>query len=112
MLIIISLFLSFQLSPVFDKSYKVPQNARVIIIKLSPKTQFRLDDGFLNNNTINRFIVEGNMQEGEQVEINSNAFSENNGPYPEIGFSNVFAIVIRNKAFQQKGLGKRNFFYF
>lgn len=46
------------------------------------------------------------MREGEQAEINSNAFSENYGPYPEIGFSNVFAIVIRNKAFQQKGPGK------
>ncbi|XP_065362958.1 uncharacterized protein be isoform X2 [Calliphora vicina] len=92
-----------KLSPIFDKSYKVPQNARVIIIKLAARTQFQLNDGFLNNNTINRFIVEGNMKEGEQVEINSNAFSENNGPYPEIGFNNVFAIIIRNKAFQQKG---------
>ncbi|KNC30502.1 hypothetical protein FF38_07824 [Lucilia cuprina] len=92
-----------RLSPIFDKSYKVPQNARAIIIKLAARTQFQLNDGFLNNNTINRFIVEGNMKEGEQVEINSNAFSENNGPYPEIGFTNVFAIVIRNKAFQQKG---------
>lgn len=45
------------------------------------------------------------MKESEQVEINSNAFSENSGPYPEIGFSNVFAIVIKNKAFQQKGPG-------
>lgn len=49
------------------------------------------------------------MKEGEQVEINSNAFSENYGPYPEIGFFNVFAIVIRNKAFQQKGPGKNCF---
>ncbi|KAM7348327.1 ben isoform 2-T2 [Cochliomyia hominivorax] len=92
-----------RLSPIFDKHYKVPNNARVIIIKLAARTQFQLNEGFLNNTTVNRFIVEGNMKEGEQVEINSNAFSENYGPYPEIGFSNVFAIVIRNKAFQQKG---------
>lgn len=87
----------------------MPQNVRVIIIKLGAKTQFKLDSGFLNNNTINRFIVEGNMKEGEQVDINSNAFSENYGPYPEIGFTNVFAIVIHSKAFQHKGPGKDDF---
>lgn len=72
---------------------------------MAARTQFQLNEGFLNNTTVNRFIVEGNMNEGEQVEINSNAFSENYGPYPEIGFFNVFAIVIRNRAFQQKGPG-------
>lgn len=45
------------------------------------------------------------MYEGEQVEIGEDAFRGNNGPFPEIAFTNVFAVVIRQRAFQQKASG-------
>ncbi|XP_073834037.1 ben isoform X2 [Musca autumnalis] len=80
----------------------MPELAKILIVKLAPRTDFRLVDGFFHNDTINRFIIEGNMEEQEKVEIGTDAFRGNNGPFPEIVFTNVFAIIIRQRAFRQK----------
>uniref|UniRef100_A0A1A9WVB5 Right handed beta helix domain-containing protein n=1 Tax=Glossina brevipalpis TaxID=37001 RepID=A0A1A9WVB5_9MUSC len=87
------------LSSIFDKSFKVPLDATVIFIKLGRNVQFRLDRGFFNNNTVNSLTIEGQHKDGEQIEINTEAFRGNNGPYPEINFNNVFTVIIRTKAF-------------
>ncbi|XP_061399594.1 uncharacterized protein LOC133335325 [Musca vetustissima] len=91
-----------KLSSTFDKSFKMPELAKILIVKLGPRTSFRLREGFFHNDTINRFIIEGNMEEHEKVEIGTDAFRGNNGPFPEIIFSNVFAIIILERAFRQK----------
>ncbi|KAL9873804.1 ben isoform 2-T2 [Glossina fuscipes fuscipes] len=88
-----------KLSSVFDKSFKVPLDATVIFIKLERNTQFRLDRGFFINNTVNSITVEGQYADGEQIEVNTEAFRDNNGPYPEINFNNVYTVIIRTKAF-------------
>ncbi|XP_075159237.1 ben [Haematobia irritans] len=91
-----------RLSPIFDKTFKMPELAKSLIVKLGPKTFFRLQEGFFHNDTINRFIIEGEMSEYEKVEIGTDAFRGNNGPFPEIVFTNVFAIIILQRAFKQK----------
>uniref|UniRef100_A0A1I8MBC7 Right handed beta helix domain-containing protein n=1 Tax=Musca domestica TaxID=7370 RepID=A0A1I8MBC7_MUSDO len=91
-----------KLSSTFDKTFKMPELAKILVVKLGPRTQFNLREGFFHNDTINRFIVEGNMEEPEKVEIGTDAFRGNNGPFPEIVFSNVFTIVILQRAFRQK----------
>lgn len=95
-------FLYLQLNQIFDKTFKLPALTKSLIIKLGPKTFFRLHEGFFHNDTVNQFVVEGNMSEYEKVEIGTDAFRGNNGPFPEIAFTNVFAIIILQRAFQQK----------
>uniref|UniRef100_A0A1I8P772 Right handed beta helix domain-containing protein n=1 Tax=Stomoxys calcitrans TaxID=35570 RepID=A0A1I8P772_STOCA len=90
-----------KLNPIFDKTFKMPELAKSLVVKLGPKTFFRLQEGFFHNDTINRFIIEGNMSEYEKVEIGTDAFQGNNGPFPEIAFTNVFAIIILQRAFKQ-----------
>lgn len=70
-----------------------------MVIKLGSFTQLRLNSGLFNNNTINSISILGNYNEGEQLEITSEALRGNNGPYPDINIQNIFTVIIRTKAF-------------
>lgn len=92
-------FFYLQLSEVFGTNFRVPEDATSITIKLATNTNFRLERGFFNNNKVNSLSIEGTFNEREQVEITTEAFRGNHGPYPEIYMTNVFSVIIRAKAF-------------
>lgn len=83
----------------FGSNYVIPQKAIALTIKLAPNTNLQLKRGFLQNRTINQLLIEGNMNVGEQVEIDSGAFDGNRGPFPQIEIINCHSVVLRSGAF-------------
>lgn len=81
--------------------------AEALLIKLSRNAEFRLGGNVLTDNYLNRVMIQGNgMNSGEHVEISSNAFHGNTGPFPEIEIVNVHTVIIRSNAFYSKFLGE------
>lgn len=84
----------------------IPKAATSLRIRLSDDTQLRIDEDFFYQNTVNRISIQGDagawQKSRTQVEVGPEAFKGNNGPFPEIEISNIFAVVIRTRAFSGK----------
>lgn len=92
----------FQHYTLDDKSLIRPA-AEALLIKLSRNAEFRLDGNVLADNSLNRVMIQGNgMHSDEHVEISSNAFYGNSGPFPKIDIVNVHTVIIRSNAFYSK----------
>lgn len=62
---------------------------------------FHLDGNALANNRLNRIRIQGSGGD-EIVEIKTNAFYRNAGPFPEIEIVNVGSVNIFSYAFYRK----------
>lgn len=88
----------YVLSP---SQYFVHTSATSILIKLSADAEFRLEGHMFAGNNLNRITIEGTGSRSgrEMVEIRSNAFYGNSGPFPEIDILNVHSVFIQNGSF-------------
>lgn len=78
--------------------------AETLLITLASDAEFQLDGNVLTNNRLNRIKIQGSgMESGrEHVEIRSNAFNGNAGPFPEIEIVNIYSVEIHSNAFYCK----------
>ncbi|XP_055846453.1 uncharacterized protein LOC129912281 isoform X2 [Episyrphus balteatus] len=88
-----------KLNNIFGPNFLIPRKATSLIIKLAPDTSLRMERGLLRDSHINRLLIEGNMIDGEQVEIGSGAFEGNLGPFPDIQIVNCHSVILRSTAF-------------
>lgn len=88
-----------KLNPNFGPNLIIPPMANALIVKLAPDTNLRMERGLLQSSRINRLLIEGNMIDGEQVEIGSGLFEGNGGPYPDIEIINCHSVILRSSAF-------------
>lgn len=65
----------------------------------------RLSKDFFVKNKINKIQIEGQPNGTENVEIETNAFVGNDGPFPQIDIVNCHTVVLRKNAFHGKFLG-------
>ncbi|XP_037938855.1 uncharacterized protein LOC119671986 [Teleopsis dalmanni] len=86
------------LSEIFGKNFQVPADATSVTIHLAVRTNFRLEAGFFSESRVNSLRIEGTNSD-DQVEITSEAFSGNDGPYPDIQINNVQTVFVRKQAF-------------
>lgn len=76
-------------------------SAETLLIHLSGDAEFRLDGNVFKGNRLNRIMIQGTGSRSgrEHVEIGTNAFNGNAGPFPEIDIVNVHTVVIRPNSF-------------
>lgn len=82
-------------------SQTIRATAETLLITLSSDAKFQLDGNVFENNRLNRIMIQGKGPDfgREQVEINTNAFNGNAGPFPEIEIINVHTVVLHSNAF-------------
>ncbi|XP_055305282.1 uncharacterized protein LOC129569986 isoform X1 [Sitodiplosis mosellana] len=91
----------FQQHYTLGASKIIRPSAETLLITLSSDAEFTLDANVFTNNRLNRIMIQGSgLDSGrEHVEISSNAFNGNGGPFPEIEIVNVHTVNIRSNAF-------------
>lgn len=79
----------------------VHPSATSILIKLAMDAEFQLEGHVFAGNSLNRITIEGTGSRNgrEIVEIHTNAFYGNSGPFPEIDIVNVHSVVIQKGSF-------------
>lgn len=93
--------LSFQKYILGSREY-IPENARTLRINLAPHAQLQMRENLFKNNKLNRVSIDGNQLYKQQVDLDSFAFHNNKGLFPEIEVKNVHSLHIRGNAFNGK----------